>query len=273
MKPAAFRYTVARSAEEAVALLSCDEDAVALAGGQSLVPMLNFRLARPSLLVDLNPAADLAYLRESEGALRIGALTRQAALERSPLALARWPLLVEAVSEVAHSAVRSRGTVGGSVAQADPKAELPVALTALDARFHLRSRDGARTLSAGELFQGPLTTAIAPGEILAEIEVPAPVPGTRMAFVEQAQTHGDYAIGGAAVVLAPDGPAVVALLGAGPTPCRAAACERALAEGATDEEAATLAGAEATDDHRGAVLATLVARALARARSAGDREG
>ena len=230
MKPVAFDYAPAGSIDEALELLT-REDAMPLAGGQSLVAMLNFRLAQPGLLVDLNPVAELAGLDAAGGPLWIGALTRQAALLRSPLVAAGWPLLADAASHVGHAAIRSRGTIGGSVAHADPAAELPVALTALDARFHLRSRAGARTLTAGELFRGALTTAIESGELLVAIEVPAPAPGARMAFAEYARTHGDFAVAGAAVVLAPGRQAAIALLGADAVPVRAAAAELAAARG------------------------------------------
>ncbi len=217
MKPAPFEYAAPETLEEALALIG--EDSRPLAGGQSLVPMLNLRLARPARIVDLERVAGLAYIEAGE-TLRIGAMTRHAALERSAVVAERWPLLVQAVRHVGHPPIRSRGTVGGSVAHADPKAELPVALTALDARFHARSRRGTRTLTTEELFTGPLTTALEPDELLVEIEVPALPAGARTAFVEHSRTHGDFAIAGAAVVLAP-GHDSVALLGAGPTPVRA----------------------------------------------------
>jgi CO/xanthine dehydrogenase FAD-binding subunit len=266
MKPPPFAYEPARSVAGALALLG-DEDAKALAGGQSLVPLLNFRLARPTLLVDLNPIAELSYLRRSGGVLRIGALTRQAMLERSSVAQRGWPLLAQAVRMVGHPAIRSRGTVGGSVAHADPNAELPVALAALDATFHLRSAAGARSVRAADLFRGPMTTSIAADELLTEIEVPAAPPGARMAFVEHARTHGDFAVAGAAVVLAPGEHAAIALLGAGPTPVRATAAERALLAGASEAEAVELAGAEVRDEYRGALVSALVARALEQVRS------
>jgi len=263
MKPAPFAYEAARSVTAALRLLGDgDADAKALAGGQSLLPLLNFRLARPSLLVDLNPISELSYLRRSDGVLRIGALTRQVTLERSAVVEHGWPLLVQAVRMVAHPAIRTRGTVGGSVAHADPSAELPVALTALDASFRLRSARGERTVGAGELFRGPMSTSIAPDELLIEIEVPRPPPGARMAFVEHARTHGDFALAGAAVVLAPGDHAAIALLGAGTTPVRAVAAERALITGATDAEAASLAGEGLRDEYRRALVSALVARAL-----------
>ena len=147
MKPAPFDYAAPRTVDEAFSLLG--EDAKALAGGQSLVPLLNFRLARPKLIVDLNGIAELGTIRRGGGALRIGALVRQRALERSRLVAEGWPVLRDAVSHVAHPAIRNRGTVGGSAAHADPAAELPCALAALGARFHVRSRRGARTRNRG----------------------------------------------------------------------------------------------------------------------------
>ncbi len=173
----------------------------------------------------------------------------------------RWPLLAQAVRLVGHPQIRSRGTVCGSVAHADPTAELPVALTALDARFHVRSAGAARTLRATELFAGPLTTSLAADELLAEIEVPALPAGARCAFREYARTHGDFAVAGAAVVLAP-GHAAVALLGAGWTPLRAPEAERALAGGAEAREGAALAAELVEDEQRAALTAALVGQAI-----------
>jgi CO/xanthine dehydrogenase FAD-binding subunit len=266
VKPAPFRYAPAATVQAALELLADpDADARPLAGGQSLVPMLNFRLARPGLLVDLNPVGDLARLETSaDGALRIGAMTRQAALLRFPLLVERWPLLAQAVAHVGHAATRARGTVGGSVAHADPKAELPVALTALDARFHLRSRTRAgRTLSAAELFRGPFTTALGDDELLVDIEVPVPPAGARMAFAEHARTHGDFAVAGVAVVYAPGGHAAVALLGAAAVPLRAPDAEEAMRAGAPPAEVATLAAGTISDDYRRALLRALTERAVA----------
>jgi CO/xanthine dehydrogenase FAD-binding subunit len=259
MKPAPFDYVAPRTVDAALAALG--EDARPLAGGQSLVPIMNFRLARPACLVDLNRIGELAYLRRRGGALHIGALTRHATLERSELVARHWPLLRQAVKHVGHPPIRSRGTVGGSCAHGDPTAELPVALTALDARFHVRSRDGARTLTAPQLFLSHLTTALRSDELLVEVEVPPLPGGARTAFVEHARTHGDWAIAGAAVVVAP-GHAAIALLGAGPTPVRAADAEAALAAGATAAEAAPLAGALERDGWRRALVTALVRRAL-----------
>ncbi|HLH65352.1 MAG TPA: FAD binding domain-containing protein [Solirubrobacteraceae bacterium] len=265
MKPAPFDYRAPRSLDAALELIA-GEDARPLAGGQSLIPMLNFRLARPSRLVDLHLVAGLDAMRVSrgDGCLSIGAMTTQAMVERSPEVAQRWPLLAEAVAHVGHAAIRARGTVGGSVAHADPAAELPTALTALDARFRLCSVRGERTLTASELFCGALTTAIASDELLVEVEVPVAPPGARMAFVEHARTHGDFAQGGVAVVVAADRHASVALLGAGPTPVRAPDAERALIEGADARQAAELAVTRLPDGHRRALLRALVVRALER---------
>jgi CO/xanthine dehydrogenase FAD-binding subunit len=208
VKPAPFDYAAPSSLDEALSLLG--EDAKPLAGGQSLVPLLNFRLARPALLVDLNRVPGLAGIRRAGGVLRIGAMTRQAALERSTLVADGWPLLRDAVRHAGHPQTRNRGTVGGSVAHADPAAELPCAL---DARFHVRAARGARTLSADELFAGPLQTSLEPDELLVEIEVPPLPDGAPSGFAEHARTHGDFALAGVAV--AGDR---IGLLGVAPTP-------------------------------------------------------
>ena len=280
MKPAPFAYDQPRSVEEAVGLLArYGDDAKVLAGGQSLIPLLNFRLARPERLVDINRIDELAYIRRREESLHLGALTRMAALERSPLVAARWPLLVEAAHLVGHAQIRSRGTVGGSVAHADPAAELPAALAALRATFHVRSRRGSRTLAADEFFVTHLTTALAPDELLVEIAVQPLATRTGTAIVEYARVHGDFALGGAAVVLSlqEDGAcagASIVLLAAAQAPLRASAAEESLA-GAAPEGAALAAAAELAADeikvsgpdapYRRALVAELTRRALATA--------
>lgn len=263
MKPPPFDYRAPATVEEALTLLGVDR--IVLAGGQSLLPLLNFRLARPDLVVDINGIEELDYIRADDGPLRIGAMTRQSMLEDSELVRQRWPLLHKAVRFVGHHQIRSRGTVGGSVAHADPAAELPVALTALGARFHLRSSGGARVLMAPELFLGALYTAREPDELLVEIEVPEQPEGARSGFAEHARTHGDFATAGAAAVTAPGGHARIALLGAGPVPARAGAAERALADGADPREAAALAAEEVEDEHRRALCAELARRAIVEA--------
>jgi CO/xanthine dehydrogenase FAD-binding subunit len=260
VKPAPFDYRAPASLEEALALLGPESSL--LAGGQSLVPLLNLRLARPELVVDLNGIAQLDYLHADDGPLRIGAMTRQVTLERSELVRRRWPLLHKAVGFVGHAQIRSRGTVGGSVAHADPAAELPAALVALDAVIHLRSAEGARSVAAGDFFRGPLYTAREPDELLVEVEVPQQPDDARSGFAEHARTHGDFATAGAAAVVAPGGHAAIALLGAGPVPARAAAAERALAGGAGPGEAAALAVEGVDGEHRRALCAELVRRAI-----------
>jgi CO/xanthine dehydrogenase FAD-binding subunit len=265
LKPAPFDYCAPASVEEALPLLG--PDTTVLAGGQSLVPLLNLRLARPELVVDINGIEELSYIRADDGRLRIGSMTRQVTLEHSAVVRRSWPLLSEAVRLVGHSQIRTRGTVGGSVAHADPAAELPVAFTALGARFHLRGPGGTRVLGASELFLGPLYTAREPGELLVEIEVPQQPGSAGSGFAEHARTHGDFATAGAAAVIAPRTHAAIALLGAGPVPTRAEAAERALVDGAEPHEAAALAAQDVEDDHRRALCTELARRAIEKAMS------
>ncbi|HWD85889.1 MAG TPA: FAD binding domain-containing protein [Solirubrobacteraceae bacterium] len=262
MKPAPFRYAAPDSLAAALDLLA-GGNARPLAGGQSLIPMLNLRLVRPGLLVDLNPLEELAgiELRE-DGALCIGAMTRQAHLLASAVAAAGWPLLCQALSNVGHAATRNRGTVGGSAAHADPAAQLPVALTALDARFHVRSIAGERMLPAADFFRGRGVAGLAPGDLLVAVEVPPTPRGTAAAFVEHAKTHGGFPTAGVAVLHAPARHSAIALLGAGPAPVRATAAEHALSGGASVDEVASLAAAVVGDDHRRAVIGALARRAL-----------
>ncbi len=262
MKPAAFDYVAPSTVEEALEALG--DDARVLAGGQSLVPLLNLRRVRPARIVDINRLPGLGVLRRSGGTLRIGATVRQAALERSALVAHRWPLLAQAVRHVGHAAIRARGTVAGSAAHADPSAQLPVALTALGASFELRSADGTRTVPAGEFFLSPYTTALAPGELLVAIHVPPLRTGARTAYAEHSRTRGDFPQAGAAVVLA-RGHAAVTVLGTGSHPVRAAAAEAALADGAGAREAAALAAGCVEGAHRRALVEELTRRALVEA--------
>ena len=226
------RVRRADSVEQALALLAEHADDVkVLAGGQSLMPMLNFRLARPGRLVDINGLGALASVRRADGKLHIGALTRQAVMERSAAVRAHWPLLHEALAFVAHPQIRNRGTIGGSVAHADPAAELPVALTALDASVTVASRRGSRSIAMSDLYITHLTTCLEADELLTEIIVPPISPAAGSAFVEYARRHGDFGLGGAAVILTPgsDGrceQASIVLLAAAPTPLRAHEAER-----------------------------------------------
>lgn len=242
MKPAPFEYHRPATVEEAVALLGAHGyDAKLLAGGQSLVPAMNFRLSQPAVLIDLNRVEGLDYVREDGGGLRIGAMTRQRTVERSEAVGRLAPLLAEALPFVAHPQIRNRGTLGGSVAHADPASEVPAVMLALGGRFHLRGPGGTRAVEAGEFFTGLFGTALEPEEVLVEVELPPPAPGAGWAFAELSRRHGDYALAGvaASVALDPGGrcrEAHVALLSVGDAPV--------LAEGA----AAALRGAEPTEE-------------------------
>ncbi|MFN8204475.1 MAG: FAD binding domain-containing protein [Solirubrobacteraceae bacterium] len=197
MKPPPFEYRAPLTLGETLELLSEEPESTSLlAGGQSLVPMLNLRLARPARVVDLNRVEGLDGIAQDRpgGPIRIGAMVRQHTLESSALIREQLPLITEAASHIGHIAIRSRGTVGGSLAHADPAAELPAVMAALGARIVLRSRGGERMVPASEFFEGPLMTALRPGELLVAVEVDVPPAGTGSAFVEVARTHGAFAL-------------------------------------------------------------------------------
>lgn len=205
MKPAAFDYWAPRTLDEALSLLAEHADAAKpLAGGQSLIPAMNFRLAAPAVLVDLNGIPELSYIREEDDALHIGAMTRQRELERSATVARGAPLLAAALPFVAHTAIRTRGTIGGSIAHADPAAELPAVMLALDAQFTIRSAASTRTVGAPDFCVGLFTTLLAPGELLTEVRVPRARPRTGIAFEEISRRHGDFAMAGAAACVALD---------------------------------------------------------------------
>jgi len=232
VKPAPFDYLAATSAEEAIAaLVQHGDEAKLLAGGQSLVPMLNLRLARPAVLVDINRAAELDYLRETDGRVHIGAIRRQAAVER--WARERLPLLATALKHVGHLAIRNRGTVVGSVAHADPASELPALLLCLDGDVVARGPRGDRVIPAGALYRAPLTTSVAADELVTEARFTLPRPEAGWGFAEVARRHGDFALVGAAALLWLDGGgrvagARLAFFGVGSTPTRGTAAETAL---------------------------------------------
>ncbi len=207
MKPAPFAYVRPESLEDAVGVLvERGEDARILAGGQSLVATLNMRLSAPEILVDIGRVPGLAGIEEAGTGLRIGAMTRHAELEASELVASRAPLIAGAMPHIAHPAVRNRGTVGGSIAFADPAAELPACAVALGARMAIAGKDGARTVEADAFFQGLYETALGPGEVLTAIEVPGIEAGWKSGFMELSRRHGDYAmIGLAAHVEVADG--------------------------------------------------------------------
>jgi carbon-monoxide dehydrogenase medium subunit len=232
MKPAPFAYHDPKTAAAALDLLAeHGDEAKILAGGQSLMPMLNFRLARPGVLVDINRAAELDYLREDGATLAIGALARQRTLER--WARGRLPLLAEAMRHVGHAAIRTRGTVAGSLAHADPAAELPAIFLALDGVAVARCRGATREIAARDFFLAPLATALRPDELLAEVRLPRPPAGAGWSFLEVARRHGDFALAGVVAIVALAGERVetarVALFGCAPTAVRATGTERALA--------------------------------------------
>lgn len=206
MKPAPFKFFAPESVEAALELAAeYGHEAKWLAGGQSLVPAMNFRLIQPSVLLDLNRLQALDFIRQApDGALRLGAMTRQRRLERDATVARSCPLLAEVMPYVAHPQIRNRGTLGGSMVHADPAAELPVAAVALDARFYVRSRDAERWLSASDFFQGIFTVDLAPEEMLVEVEFPTMAPRSGWSFLEVARRHGDYALVGVAVVITLD---------------------------------------------------------------------
>jgi carbon-monoxide dehydrogenase medium subunit len=206
MKPAPFEYKVPGSLDEALTLLHEHADnAKLLAGGQSLVPTMNFRVAQPGMLIDLNRVPELQYIRQEDaGALRIGAMTRERSLEFEPAVAKLSPLLAEAMPHVAHPQIRNRGTLGGSLANADPAAELPVIMLALGARLKLCSTSRERWLAASDFFTGMFTTALAPDEMLVEIEIPPLEGRTGWSFMEVAPRAGDYALMGIAALVTLD---------------------------------------------------------------------
>jgi carbon-monoxide dehydrogenase medium subunit len=202
VKPPQFAYAAPTTVDEVLDLLAAEPDGTTvLAGGQSLMPMLNMRMASPRVLVDLNGVAQLAEIDADGERMRIGAMVRQRTIETDPRIARRVPLLPEATTNIAHVPIRTRGTVGGSLAHADPSAELPAAISALDGRLYLRGSGGDRVVPAREFFLGPLTTAVEPGELLVAIDVQPPPAGSGWAFMEVARTHGAFALAGVAAVV------------------------------------------------------------------------
>jgi carbon-monoxide dehydrogenase medium subunit len=290
VKPAPFTWYRADSVTEALALLAeHGADAKLLAGGQSLIPAMNFRLARPAVLVDLNGASDLTGIEMlPNGAVRIGAMTRQATIERSETIAVNAPLLAEAMPWVAHTQIRTRGTVGGSIAHADPAAELPAVFATLGARYLLRARDGERWVDADSFVTGLFATDLQAGELLTSIEIPRAQPGTGYAFTEMARRHGDFALAGVACSLTLDATgrcsdARVALFGIGDGPVLSAAAQRILSGAEPDDavirEAAAAVESEvdppsdihATAAYRKHLSAVLARRALAHAAERAQR--
>lgn len=233
MKPPPFDYFAADCIEAAIqALADAGGDGKIIAGGQSLMPMLNFRLLRPSILIDINRIPDLAYVRDDGDEIRIGPLTRHRVLETSDLIAKQLPVLHEAMGYVAHLAIRNRGTIGGSLSHADPAAELPMISLLLNARLEVQSNAVRRTIEARDFFLGALTTALEDGDMLVEVRLPKLQEGTGWAFEEVARRSGDFALASVAVIMSSDGDRVsdirIGMMGVGETPMRATEAENIL---------------------------------------------
>ncbi|MGH7935080.1 MAG: FAD binding domain-containing protein [Candidatus Binataceae bacterium] len=282
MKPPSFEYHAPASVDEALKLLGQYRgEARILAGGQSLVPLLNFRLANPAALIDINKIGELSYIKEDNGHVRLGALTRQRAIEFSPVVNHSLPLLGEATRMVGHPPTRTRGTIGGSIAHADPAAEYPCVVTALDGEIVIRGPRGERSVHAAEFFQGLMATAVAAGEMLVEVRLPAMAANAGWAFEEFSRRHGDFALAAVAAMVTMEGKQCatvrLAAAGVGATPLRLRAAEEILKRAEPGEnliDAAAARAAElvdldsdihATAAYRRHLTHTLTRRALTRA--------
>ena len=287
MKLPSVEYEAPATVAEAVGLLAEHQDeASVLAGGQSLIPLLALRLARPALLIDINGLGELSGITVADGRVAIGAMTREYAAEESETVAETVPLLAAALPFIGHEAIRSRGTIGGSLAHADPAAELPAVAVALDAEFVVRGQSGDRVIPAGEWFAGYLTTARSADEILVEVRFPAAAPGTGVAFQEVARRHGDFAIVGVAASLTVAGGTIsdarLAFAGVSDVPVRAAEAEGLLVGERPSAELFREAAIRATagldppgdlhgsPEYRKKVAATLVRRGLQAAANNAD---
>jgi carbon-monoxide dehydrogenase medium subunit len=279
MKLPPFDYACPTTLPEAIALLASHDDAKPIAGGQSLVPMLAFRLAQPTLLVDLRKLADLRGIRISDAGVTLGAMVRWRDIEDDERLATAHPLLKAAIAHVAHYQIRNRGTVGGSIAHADPAAEMPGIAITCDAKIAVVGKSGAHVIQAADFFQGALTTALTPDEIVVEIRLPAWPPGRRWGFQEFARRRGDFAMAAAAVFYDQDARgkarnAHVGVIGVGDRPLRLTAVEDVLNGQSIDEatiakaDAATSAAVDPQDDihasaaYRRSLVGTMVERAL-----------
>jgi aerobic carbon-monoxide dehydrogenase medium subunit len=246
LKPAPFAYAKARSVAHAIELLATD-DARLLAGGQSLIATLNMRLSQPALLVDINGISGLDRITLKNGDVEIGALVRHAQAERSAEIAQAAPLIALALPHIGHPAIRNRGTVGGSLAFADPAAELPACVVALGGEIEIVGPNGQRTINAEKFFKGLFETALTPRDMLTAIRVPAASASSRVGFAEFARRHGDYAMVGLAACAQADGKRLkdvrLAYFGLGATPVRARKAETALADGDVEGAASVLADA------------------------------
>jgi carbon-monoxide dehydrogenase medium subunit len=282
MIPPAFDYTAPKSVQEAVAVLGQNPEAKILAGGHSLIPMMRFRLATPAVLVDLNRIDGLNYIREADGWLKIGAMTREVDLDRSALVQQKYPLLADTTRVVADPLVRNLATLGGNLAHADPANDHPAAMLAYEAQVVATGPKGERAIPAAKLFVGPFETSLAHDEILTEVRIPAAKPRSGGAYVKVERKVGDFATAAVAAQLTLDAKgnceyAGLALTNVGLTPIHAEQAEQALVGRAPDDgairQAAGLAAqaAEPTGDYRGseaykrALVKTLAVRALRQA--------
>ena len=278
MKPAPFDYFAPTTVDEVRDLLAqYGDDAKILAGGQSLVPVMALRLSQPSVVIDVNRLRELDYIRDDAHGLAIGAITRHRTVERSPQVREKAPLLSAAIEWIGHPQIRNRGTIGGSLAHADPAAELPALAVALDATFTVTNASGAkRTLKASDFFVSYLTTALAADDLLSEIYFPSLPAGMGWSFKEIARRHGDFALVGVAATVGLDGAGVcsdvrVALFGVAPTAVRAPGAEQALLGQKPSEQAIAAAAAAIAsnieppaDVHASAAYRVYVATNLAR---------
>ena len=252
MKPAPFTYLRPDTVADAVAALADHgDDARILAGGQSLLPMLNMRLAAPEVVIDIGRLDDLRAITETAGAVRIGALARHTDVLASPVVAEHLPLIADAMSHVAHTAVRNRGTFGGSLAHADPAAEMPACALALGATLEAQGPTGTRDIAAGDFFRGVFATALAADELLTAVRFPAPPPGAWRGFAEVVRRHGDYAMAGLAAhgARAPDGTFAdlrLVCFGVADRPVMALAAAAALTQGPVSSQ--TIAAAQAALD-------------------------
>jgi len=277
VKPAPFAYAKAKSLDHAIELLARpDGEARLLAGGQSLIATLNMRLSAPKLLIDLNGVGGLAGIAVKNGMVEIGALTRHVEAERSSEIARHAPLIVLAMPHIGHAAIRNRGTLGGSIAFADPAAELPACLVALGGEVEIAGPEVRRTVQADDFFMGLFETALDPGDVLTAIRVPAATPESRVGFAEFARRHGDYAMVGLAATAQADGKGLgdvrLAYFGVGNTPVRARKAETKLTEGNVDDAVQALAAdldptgdvqaTAATKKHLAGVLLRRVAQQL-----------
>ena len=271
MIPAAFDYEVAESVDHAIALLGEREDAKLLAGGHSLLPAMKLRVARPALLVDVGRLADLSYVRDGEGHIAIGALTRHKDVASAALLREHCPIVSHTAGQVGDPQVRHRGTIGGSLAHGDPASDLPTVILALDGELVVRGSTGERTVPASAFFTGVFQTAVAPDEMLVEIRVPKLGPSTGWSYLKMSRRAQDWATVAVAAVVERSngsiGKAAIGLTNMGGTPLRAKAAEEAIAGGGSIGDASMLAsdGTEPSSDHAASAdFRRHLARVLAR---------